>query len=301
MWFKNLQIYRLPAGWNITAAQIEERLAHHPLQPCGGLEMQSRGWVPPTKGDALVHSLNRQLLIAMGVEQKLLPAAVVNQLTQEKADFIEAQQGYRPGRKQLRELKEQVMSELLPRAFSRRRTVHAWIDPVHGWLVVDAANSARAEEMLSLLRDSLDDLPLSLLKTQQSPVAAMTGWLAGGEPPAGFTIDRDCVLQAPSEEKSTVRYTRHTLDGDEIRRHIADGKFASRLALTWNDRISFVLNDQLQVKQVAFLDILKEEAESQAATVEEQFDADFALMAGELAHFLPDLVAALGGEEQDSQ
>jgi DNA recombination-dependent growth factor C len=145
----------------------------------------------------------------------------------------------------------------------------------------------------------VNDLPLQPINTALSPVSAMAGWLASGEPPSGFTIDRDCVLQAPSEEKATVRYARHPLEGEEIRSHIANGKIATRLALTWNDRISFVLTDQMQVKQLAFLDILKEEAESQADTADEQFDAGFVLMAGQFGRFLPDLIEALGGEVKD--
>jgi len=124
----------------------------------------------------------------------------------------------------------------------------------------------------------------------------MTGWLAANEAPAGFTIDRDCELRAPGEEKATIRYVRHPLEAEEIRGHIAAGKQATRLAMTWNDKISFVLHENLQVKRLAFLDILKEEAEQQAETADEQFDADFAIMAGELSRFLPCLIEVLGGE-----
>lgn len=300
MWFKNLQIYRLPAGWNLTAARLTEQLARYPFQPCGSLDMQSRGWISPRGDDSLVHSLGGQMLIAFGAEQKLLPASIINQFAKDRSDEIEEQQGYKPGRKQLREIRERITDELLPRAFSRRRTTFVWIDPVHGWLAVDAANAAKAEEVLELLRKSVDDLPLSLPKTRLSPVTAMTGWLASGEPPPGFTIDRDCELRASGEEKATVRYSRHALDADEIRSHIAAGKLATRLALTWNDRVSFVLTEPLQIKRLAFLDIVQEEAESQAETADEQFDADFALMTGELARFLPDLVEALGGEAGES-
>ena len=124
----------------------------------------------------------------------------------------------------------------------------------------------------------------------------MTGWLAGGEAPPGFTIDRELELRSIDEGKATVRYVRHDLEGDEIRAHIAAGKSATRLGMTWNDKISFVLTEQLQIKRLAFLDILKEEAESQAETSEELFDLDFTLMTGELARLLADLVEALGGE-----
>lgn len=296
MWFKNLIVYRL-SGWDLGAEQLEQALARLAFQGCGALDMESRGWVGAAgEGEPLVHALKGQLLIALGVEQKLLPASVVNDHARARGQEIEARLGYRPGRKQMREIKERVIEELLPRAFARRRATRAWIDPVGGWLVVDAANVARADDLLELLRRSLDDLPLSTLQTRLAPAAAMTGWLAAHEAPGGFSIDRDCELIEPGADKATVRYLRHSLESKQVRSHIQDGKQVSRLALTWNDRVSFVLHENLQVKRVEFLDLLKERAEQQAESAAEQFDADFALMTGELGRMLPDLVAALGGE-----
>jgi recombination associated protein RdgC len=124
----------------------------------------------------------------------------------------------------------------------------------------------------------------------------MTGWLAEGEAPAGFTIDQDLELRAAAEGQGAIRYVRHALEGEAIRQHIAGGKIATKLARTWNDRVSFVLTDKLQIKRLAFLDILREQAEQDAATADEQFDVDFTLMSGELARMLADLVIALGGE-----
>jgi recombination associated protein RdgC len=138
-----------------------------------------------------------------------------------------------------------------------------------------------------------------MLHTEVSPQAAMADWLAGGDAPAGFTIDRDCELKAAGEEKAAVRYVRHPLGDEisgEIKAHLASGKMPTKLALTWDDRISFVLGEKLEIKRLAFLDILKEEAEKSAEHADEQFDADFALMTGELSRFLPQLVNALGGE-----
>jgi recombination associated protein RdgC len=106
-----------------------------------------------------------------------------------------------------------------------------------------------------------------VLKVCQSPSAAMTGWVAGGEAPSAFTLDQDLELR--STEKATVRYAKHSLDGEEIRQHIAAGKVVTRLAMTWNDRISFVLNDLLQIKRLAFLDILKEQAEARGQATDD--------------------------------
>jgi recombination associated protein RdgC len=296
MWFKNLQLYRLPAPWAIDLAQFEAQLARGPFNRCASHEPMSRGWVAPRRDGALVHSLGKQWLVALAVEQRLLPSSVVNQETRERAEALELQQGFAPGRKQLKELRERVTEELMPRAFTRKRSTFVWIDPQAGWFCVDAASPGKAEEVIEHLRHCLDAFPLTPLHTQLSPTSAMADWLAGGDAPAGFTIDRDCELKAAGEEKAAVRYVRHPLEGEEVKAHLAGGKLPTRLALTWDDRISFILTEKLEIKRLAFLDLLKEEAEKSAEHADEQFDADFALMTGELSRFLPQLLAALGGE-----
>ena len=299
MWFRNLQIFRLTDEWDFPSATLAERLQRGVFRSCSATEMQSLGWLPP-RGEPgeLVVAVDRQQLICLGVEQKLLPGSIVRQYAQERLAEIEEAQGYKPGRKQAAEVRDQITFELLPRAFVKRRLTYAWIDPVGRWLVIDASSPAKGDEFIEHLKESLDTLPLHLVRTQLSPGAAMTDWLAGGEAPAGFTIDRDCELRASNEERATVRYARHILDEEDVRRHISAGKAATRLALTWNDRVSFVLTEQMQVKRVAFLDILKEEAGRRVEGGDDLFEANFALMSGELTRLLADLVAALGGEAE---
>lgn len=296
MWFKNLQIYRLATPWDMSVEALEAQLATHTFLPCGNMDMESQGWLPPFGKEGLVRSVAGQWLINLCLEQKLLPAAVVNQVTQERVDEIEEKEGYRPGRKQVREIKERVTDELLPRAFSRRRSTLIWMDPQNGWLVVDAANGAKADSALELLRKSITDLPARIIKPKLSPAAAMREWLVTNEAPAGFSVDQDCELRSDLEEKATVRYAHHPLDTDEVKKHISDGKSPTRLAMTWADRVSFVLTERMEVKKLDFLDVVKEQMDA-TESAEEQFTADFALQALELSRFLPDLVDALGGEE----
>lgn len=297
MWFKNLFLYRLAPDWKISSAQLEEQLGRLPFQPCGTLVMQSAGWVPPKHDEnRLVYTLDRHWLLALCSEQKLLPASVVNQVAKDRLDAIEEQQGYKPGRKQAQQLKEQVAEELMPRAFSRRRSTLVWLDSSNGWLGINTSSANQADEVVQYLHKSVENLTLRPVVTQFSPTAAMTDWLSSGEAPAGFTIERECELCAADEEKATVRYARHPLDADEIPAHIAAGKRATRLALTWNDRIAFVLTDKLQLKRLQFLDILQEEAETLANANDDSFYSDFALMTAEFSQFLPALVEALGGE-----
>jgi recombination associated protein RdgC len=297
MWFRNLQIFRLTPDWAYSTESLSAALQKGLFQGCGATDRFARGWVPPRGHEGeLVFSVQNQQLIALGVEQKLLPSSVVRQYAADKLVDIEAAQGYKPGRKQVREVIEQLEIELLPRAFVKRGQTMVWIDPVNRWLLVDASSSARADEVMEHLKLSLDELPITLIKTQLAPATAMTQWLALGEAPGNFSIDRDCELRAVAEERAAVRYVRHNLDSDEVRSHIAGGKSATRLSLTWNDRVSFVLTEQLQIKRLSFLDLLKEDAERQSENADDLFAANFTLMSGELAQMLAQLLEVLGGE-----
>jgi len=295
MWFKNLQIYRLPAPWAFTPEQLEEALRPHSFTPASSNEMMRQGWDSPRGNGSLVHVVNKQMLMLLGTEKKLLPNTVVNQVAKARAAELEEQQGFAPGKKAMKELKERVHDELLPRAFTIRSNVWTWIDPVNGWLVVDAASPAKADEVIKLLLKAVDRLPLESLRVQRSPVGVMTAWLQDDEAPAGFTVDMDTELRATGESKAAVRYVRHTLEPEEVRRHIAAGKQCTRLAMTWDSKISFVLTEALAIKGVKPLDVMKE-SEATTRNDEERFDGDFMLMTGELSKLLKDVVEALGGE-----
>lgn len=299
MWFKNLRLYRLPQPWSMSLTELENSLARLPFQPCSSLDMTTRGWVAPHEDGCLAYSQGGHWLLCLQNEQKLLPSSVIKQVAEEKIVEFVAANGYTPGRKQVREIKELVADELRPRAFHKRQKTYVWIDAHGGWLGVDAASAARADEVLEALSQCVDHLPLRLLNTAVSPSSAMADWLAGNAAPAGFSIDRDCELKSVMEDKAVVRYVRHPLDGEihqEICQHLTSGKQVVKLALTWDSRISFVLTELLEIKRLAFLDVLQEEAEQDSPEASELFAAEFALMSGEFTRFIPDLLECLGGE-----
>jgi recombination associated protein RdgC len=298
MWFKNLQVFRLPAPWKVDVEQLNIQLASQAFSNTGSGDMQSEGWASPRNNESLVHSVNQQLLLLLQTEKKLLPSSVINQVTKARAKELEEQQGFAPGRKAMKDLKERVTDELLPRAFSITRQTGVWIDPVNGWLVIDSSSPSKADEVIKLLL-KCDKIPMESLRTKISPQTAMTDWLAGNEAPKGFTIDQDTELRAHTEDKATVRYVRHSIDPDDVQRHIAAGKQCTKLAMTWDDKISFVLSENLAIKRIKPLDILNEDKDQRTADENERFDADFLLMASELAKMLDDIVYALGGQLAD--
>ncbi|PLC52512.1 recombination-associated protein RdgC [Pollutimonas nitritireducens] len=298
MWFKNLRIFRLSPSWSCTADTLEAAIEKQAFKPGGSQEMQSLGWVRPSENSGLVHEVNGQFLLSLRAEKKLLPSTVINQVAKAKAQDIEEQQGFKPGRKQMKDIKEQVTVELLPKAFSIYRDTRVWMDTRNHWLVIDAAAAAKSDEVLGMLAKAIESFPIAPLFVEQSPAAAMTNWLITDEPPSGFSIDQDTELKSTNENGSAIRYVRQSIEIDDVRKHVQAGKQCTRLALTWADRVSFTLTEGLDIKRVNPLDVLKEGQDGSAHNDAEQFDSDFTLMTGELSRMVTELVEALGGERK---
>ena len=298
--FKNLIVYRIAAGWSVGAAEMEATLAKARFVECGATQPLSLGWTEP-RGVAhgpLAEVVAGQLLLKLATEQKVLPASVVKRRVDAMAAHIEQSSGRKPGKKQKKELKDEALLELLPQAFTKQAAINVWIDAKQMLLMVDASSPARADEVVTLLVKSFDGLSISHVATVESPAVAMTRWLATGDAPAGFSVDRECELKSADEMKSVVRYARHPLDTDEVRRHIQEGKLPTKLALTWQGRVSFLLTEAMQIKKIAFLDGVFDGAGTSGGD-DDRFDADAAIATGEVRQLIPDLLAALGGEQED--
>ena len=164
--------------------------------------------------------------------------------------------------------------------------------------LVTVKEGASDDEVLGLLAKSVEPFPVQPLYTEQSPGAAMTSWLVDEEQLANFTVDQDTELRSTGDSGAAVRYVKQSADIDEVRKHVEAGKQCTRLAMTWADRISFVLTDALDIKRVAPLDILTEKQDVTAVNDDEIFDADMTLMTSELSRMLTDIVESLGGERR---
>lgn len=291
-------LYRISPAWVASATQMEAGLERLRFMPCAASQDKSMGWVEP-RGQAhgpLVEVVGGQMVLKLMVEAKLLPSSVVNRKADERVAHIEASTGRKPGKKETRDIKDDIRLELLPQAFTKESAVNLWIDPKAHWLVLDAGSQARADEVITLLVQAFEGFAVTLVNTSTSPAVAMAQWLTTKEPPQAFSVDRECELKAADESKAVVRYARHPLDIDEVCAHIESGKQPTRLALTWNNRISFVLTDALQIKKVSFLDVVFENGAGGSQGKDDGFDADVAIAIAELQKLIPDLLRALDGE-----
>ncbi len=296
--FKNVTIYRIAPGWDATLESMEAALDAARFVPCGATQDKSVGWVEP-RGEAhgpLVESVAGQRILKLRIETKGVPGSVVREKAQEEADHIEATTGRKPGKKETKALREEALLTLLPQAFARQSQVWIWMDLKNGWLVTDASSQGKTDEVITALVRAFDQLSVTLLQTEVTPQTAMTQWLSAtssDEWPGGFSVERECELKSGDEEKSVVKFTRHNLATDEVRQHIVEGKLPTRLALSWEGRIGFVLTEAMQLKKLSFLEGVFDGRPDEG---ESGFDTDVALTTGELTQLIPAMIEALGGE-----
>jgi recombination associated protein RdgC len=308
--FKNSCYFRIADGFDLPALPVLENVLQKTrFVPCGPTQAESSGWVPPrgAKHAQLAELVGGQLILKLCTEKRAVPSSAIKAGVEEKIERYKKETGQeRVSGRAKKEFKEEVLLDLLPRAFTKRAHTLLWLAPELRLLVVDSGSLAGADRIVSALLASLLDIPgvgsaldLQLIPTELSPSAAMAHWLSTREAPYNFTIDRDCELKTPDDQKSSVRYARHTLDIDEVAQHIAAGKVPTQLAMTWNERVSFVLNDTGQVRRIKLLDVVMEGVDKPGKD-DDGFDADAAILTGELAGLIPDLLAALGSEPESA-
>lgn len=293
MWFKNLTLFQLTEPFPYDATTLAAKLQAAPFRPCLSQELQTHGWVSPTgqQQGELVHAVGPFLLVCLKSEEKILPAAVVNELLAEKIEEIEEREARAVRRKEKDRLRDEIMQELLPRAFTRSRLHYAYLDTRGGWLVVNSSSRKAVELLTGMLRKTLGSLPIVPPKVAAAPAAVMTGWLKDGAP-AGVELADECELRDSGEGGGVVRCKRQDLRSEEIDAHLLAGKQVTRLALHWDGRLSVVLGDDLSVRRLRFADVVQEQLDDvEAADEQSLFDAQFALMTGELGEFLPRLLA----------
>lgn len=291
--FKNILIYRFKLAAQLS--QFTQNLHAQVFEPTRLTQEHSTGWVPPRgiEHGALMEVIGGQAVLKLMTETRAVPASAIKDKAEERLAQIEATTGRKPGKKERKEIAEDAKLGLLPHAFPKRAATTIWLDEATGLLVLDAGSLARADDAITALVGAFEGLQITQVNTDFSPQAAMASWLARQEPPQAFSIDRECELKAADESKSVVKFSRHALDTDEVRDHIQAGKLPTKLAMTWDGRVSFVLTESLQLKKVEFLDGVFDGTSQEK---EDAFDADVAIATGELCNMIPVLINALGGE-----
>ncbi len=294
MWFNNIRFYRLAVPFAMDAAQLDAALRTRPARACGQLEEAVEGWSAPLgrQGQMLVHQAERAMMLCLERQERLLPASVVRDECEERQWQQEAKQGRNLNRREKTEIKEQVIQELLPKAFVRRSRTFACLMPQDGWLIVNASSQRKADALIEFLQKTVSSLLLEIPATHESPGELMRRWMLDERTlPEGFTLEDSCTLTSQGEQGGTIACRQEDLGKDEILAHIRAGKAVSKLALNWRQRVSFVLEEDLSLKRLRFDDAVMEEAADGSGDDEiTRFDSDLVIMSGELRQLLAELM-----------
>ncbi len=262
MWFKNVTLFQFNNPFRVSIDSLEEKLSKRTARNCGPLETSTVGWSSPLpNGETLTLPIDGSILIAATRSEKILPASVIREALNERITEIEATEEREVRNKERQRLREEITVEMLPRAFSRSRTTHVMIDPENGWLLVDTASRARAEELTVLLRETLGTLDISNPESELSPAGAMSQWLFHGTPPAGFTLDDECEIRENSESGGTIRCKNIDITQGAVRKHLENQSSVVRLAMSWDDHISFMLDQDLTLRRIRPLELINNHRE----------------------------------------
>lgn len=297
MWFKNLRVYRLTKPLEFDVEAIGHKLEDFAFTPCGKTDTVKMGWVAAAGkiGQELTHSVEGNILLCLKKQEKILPSAVVNEVLEEKVQLIEAQESRKVYRKEKQSLKEEITFELLPKAFSRSKKMHGYIDTQNQLIVLNTASASQADDFLNHLRESLGSLPILPLTSNDEPTSCMTHWVSTYQPPEGFQLGLDCELQDPLNNQNKIRARHQELDNGELTAALEAGKRVTQLMLEWQENIIGMVADDLSIRRLKFTDTLQEQLDEYDGDDMLQFDASFALMALELGKYIKALGKAFGG------
>ena len=299
MFFRNLTVFRFPTTTKLD--DLDTGLGECALKPVGPMELSSRGFISPfgrqndgRDADQLSHRQGDALWLTVGGEERLLPGSVVNDMLAKKLAEIEKKEGRKPGGRTRKRLKDELIVDLLPRAFIKPTRTDALLDLQHGLAVVDTSSRKSAENVVSEIRRALGSFPALPLNAEVAPRSILTGWLAGEPLPDGLTLGDDCELRDPMEHGAVVKCQRMELLGDEINKHLESGKQVTRLALNLDDHVSFVLGEDLVIRKFKLLDGAVDSLENtEREDLRAELDARFALMSAEVKRLFTVLESAL--------
>ncbi len=297
MWFKNCQVYRFTQPFSLSAEDLNAALETHAFKPCGSQEPSAYGWVEPLgrSGSLYVHAANGYMMLCAKRQDKILPPSVINERLAEHAQQIAEKEHRKISRKEKVGLKEDIIFELLPRAFTRSTLLFGYIDSQHNLLVINSSSAKRAEEFINALREAISSVPVIPLAAKNIPTQSMTQWLLNNCP-KGFSLGGECELTDTQEKGSRISCKEQNLMSSEIHSHLQTGMTVTKLGIEWQDRLTCVIDEKLAIKKLKFSDLIQEKSAENSDDAAQQFDSDFVIMTAEIAEFLRDLLKALGGE-----
>lgn len=255
--FKTLSIFTL-AGAAVDFTSLLESEPREPAPP-GPLEVGSSGLQLPLRtipGDAALFG-------SFVSHQKQIPVDVINAAMDEKLAAIEEAEGRRPGGRERRRIRDDLIHDLLPRAFNRTRKIHYVIDVDAGLIIINGTKGV-AESVVSAIRGELGSFPAVPLTASVAPLPVL-GQLFAHEDDgdgdldfrryvAGHTLAPDLFARttdAVGEGRNT--FTSSTMQ-DDVEKELFAGRLVDAVTLYVDDKVRLRITSDMGLSQIKLLD-----------------------------------------------
>lgn len=296
MLFKNLSLYRITEKLAIGQPELNEALQNRPFVPCGSQDWSRKGFVTPIdRTDELTLSIGNCHLMALKIQEKVLPAAAVAEALTEKVAEIEAKENRIIGRKERKQLKDQVTQELLPRALTKSKLIFGYLDLNQDLLIINSASASASEEYIGALRDALNSLPVIPMETNRPLSSTFSTWVLD-KVPEGINLNGGCLMIDP-ESGAKVTVSEHDLTNEAFCNLLHEGHVIEKLSVRLPDEVTFTLTKDLRVSKMKFVDAALMAGRSEDnETTSDVARADFMILIGMVSRMLAMILAECGGE-----
>lgn len=293
LWFKNAIIYQLNNDNLLDKQTIENALKSALFSPCGNLDTTKMGWVSPYDDnnlDDFIIDMQGHLLLKIKKETKILPAPVIKQALNEKIDKQEKALSRKLSKNEKATLKDEVMIDLMPRAFSKYNYYWLWVDIENKRIIIDCSSFKLAEDILAILRKELGALALTPLSIEKPLEKIMTTWVREKLSFPPFILGDEAELKDPLEGNGIINCKNQDITSDEMLVHLDSGKWVTKLKIIDERGINFIINSDLTLKRIKFDSVILDENEDIGSDeFDKRLEADFYIMANTLSNSINDL------------
>jgi recombination associated protein RdgC len=296
--FRNLRLYRIQGDWPTTEEALSERLDEAAFKPCGSFNEHSFGFEAPidNAGGSLCRRVGKADLLQLRLQSRVLPPAVIREALAERIETFRQRAQRDPTRTEKREFKEEVYSDLLPRALLKSDRIQGFYLPAESILGVGTTSASNAERFLDTLRAAFGSLQATPLAFKQ-PMATLMKRVFLGDGPPEFVLGRECRMRDPSDAAASVNWLDMELADRSVRDHVRGGLQIDRLGVQFDARLSCVIDEDAILRKVRVLGL---EASDDASDLDDEdpiarLDAEFVVTVGSIAQLLLALKKRLGG------
>lgn len=279
---KNLVVYKILEPINLN--KKKEKFKENQFKPCDLQEKTSIGWEKVKSGmeDFIYEAMGFNLLRIVK-EDKILPNEVVKAEFESRVEELEEKEGRKLKKTEKATIKDQIFSELLPRAFSKYS--HTLILINKDYIMVDCGSAKAAEEALAFLRKTLETLPVKPIEINNE----MNKVLLNDKELEKLTALDEFDI---SDGEGTISCKKTHYQTEEIQNLLKD-KYVKKLAFDFDEKATFVLTEEGFIKRLKLSDDEKEKMEDKNA----QFDADFVLFSNTAIEIIESVLKNFQKEE----